>query len=77
MFWTLTPVTLKSIGQIKTRVLCHVSLEMTQPLAQELYQFFIWFWPPVGQAKNQTTEIWSVSYSYLVVHNYMYKVSGQ
>jgi hypothetical protein len=29
----------------------------------------------LGQAKNQTTEIWSVSYSYLVVH--MHKVSGQ
>jgi uncharacterized membrane protein SpoIIM required for sporulation len=25
------------------------------------------FWPPGGQAKNQTTEIWSVSYYCLVV----------
>jgi hypothetical protein len=55
-------------------------LEMIQSLMQELYQFlfFILFWAPWPwwpSQESDMTEIWSVSYSYEVVH--MYKVSGQ
>jgi hypothetical protein len=42
-------------------------LEMIQPLVQQLLHFLCFrFWP---SQESDWTEIWSVSYSYLVVHN--------
>jgi hypothetical protein len=70
----------------KTLVLCHVSLldiPMPKKIGDDpaissgviaLYVFSVLApcWP---NQESDWTEIWSVSYSYLVVH--MYKVSGQ
>jgi hypothetical protein len=61
---------------ILTRCTYGKNLEMIQPLVQEKSHFVFsalapW-WP---NQESDWIEIWSVNYSYLVVH--VYKVSGQ
>jgi hypothetical protein len=48
---------------------------MIQPLVQGVIGLFVFLAPWWPNKESDWTEIWSMSYSYLVVHKY--KVSGQ